>query len=520
MPSQAATRADFAFYETTAPSARRQPDFGHEGDQLSIDGADAKYPFSRPVSHPISLEVVQGLLRLYDACAVVGSAGLVVLAMNALGSPLPRAWLAIVASASLFFFLHMGVWGAYAPGWLNRQGRLVRHITWVWLSSAALIGGISLATEVVRVGRSGWLLLWVAAAAILLSTSRYLIGRAAKRWRTEGRLARNIAIVGTTTGTMHLLAHLDRCNAEDVRIDGVYLDVERDVPQYCMGYPIRGSVDDLIEHARRRRIDAVVLCPQPGTELRTRAVQERLRQIAVDIHIDCGGPGAEVAQSFTGVPDELCGMPVLTVERLPMRGWAALAKSIEDRVIAAIILTMIAPILAVIAVLIKLDSPGPVFFSQRRYGLNNAPIRIFKFRTLHAHANDNFAGKLVTRNDSRVTRLGGFLRRTSLDELPQFLNVLKGEMSIVGPRPHAAAAKAGGLLYDEAVAYYHARHRVKPGITGWAQINGWRGETSTVDQIKARVDHDLYYIDHWSVGFDLRIIAKTVLRGFTGNQAY
>jgi exopolysaccharide biosynthesis polyprenyl glycosylphosphotransferase len=197
-----------------------------------------------------------------------------------------------------------------------------------------------------------------------------------------------------------------------------------------------------------------------------------------------------------------------------------MAKGIEDRVIAALILVLISPLLAIIAVAIKLDSPGPVFFKQRRYGLNNEPINIFKFRSLRADAKDTFAGKLVTRNDPRVTRLGAFLRRTSLDELPQFLNVLRGEMSIVGPRPHAAAAKAGGLLYDEAVEYYHARHRVKPGITGWAQINGWRGETETVDQIQGRVDHDLYYIANWSVGFDLKIIAQTILRGFTGRQAY
>jgi exopolysaccharide biosynthesis polyprenyl glycosylphosphotransferase len=216
----------------------------------------------------------------------------------------------------------------------------------------------------------------------------------------------------------------------------------------------------------------------------------------------------------------LAGLPLVTVARLPLRGWAAVAKGIEDRLIAAAILVLIAPLLAVIAVLIKLDSPGPVLFSQNRYGWNNEPIRILKFRTLHHHANDKAAGTLVTRNDSRVTRLGGLLRRTSLDELPQFINVLRGEMSIVGPRPHAAAAKAGGLLYDEAVEYYHARHRVKPGITGWAQVNGWRGETRTVEQIKARVDHDLYYIDHWSLAFDLRIIVKTVLCGFVGRQAY
>jgi Undecaprenyl-phosphate glucose phosphotransferase len=285
-----------------------------------------------------------------------------------------------------------------------------------------------------------------------------------------------------------------------------------------MGHPIRGSVDELVESARRRRVDAVVLCPQAGAERRYQIIHDQLRQIAVDIHVY--SEEGQVREAFEGTPDEMCGIALLTVERLPLRDWAAIAKGVEDRVIAALILLMISPLLMVIAVAIKMDSPGPVFFKQRRYGLNNEPINIFKFRSLRADAKDTSAGKLVTRNDPRVTRLGAFLRRTSLDELPQFLNVLRGEMSIVGPRPHAAAAKAGGLLYDEAVQYYHARHRVKPGITGWAQINGWRGETETVDQIQGRVDHDLFYIANWSVAFDLKIIAQTILRGFTGRQAY
>ena len=152
-----------------------------------------------------------------------------------------------------------------------------------------------------------------------------------------------------------------------------------------------------------------------------------------------------------------------------------------------------------IAMLIKLDSPGPVLFRQKRYGFNNQLIEVFKFRTMYTHMTDHNAEQLTRRNDPRITRLGAFLRRTSLDELPQFLNVLRGEMSIVGPRPHALSAKAGALLYQDAVKYYDARHRVKPGITGWAQVNGWRGETDTVEQIRKRVEHDLYYIEHWSI---------------------
>jgi len=181
---------------------------------------------------------------------------------------------------------------------------------------------------------------------------------------------------------------------------------------------------------------------------------------------------------------------------------------------------MISPLLLAIALLIKLDSPGPALFRQKRYGFNNRLIEVLKFRTMYADQSDANAEQLTRRNDPRVTRIGAFLRRTSLDELPQFINVVRGEMSIVGPRPHALSAKAGTLLYQEAIKYYDARHRMKPGITGWAQVNGWRGETDTVEQIKKRVEHDLYYIEHWSILLDLKIIARTILGGFTGHHAF
>jgi len=168
----------------------------------------------------------------------------------------------------------------------------------------------------------------------------------------------------------------------------------------------------------------------------------------------------------------------------------------------------------------RLDSPGPALFRQRRVGYRGREFTLFKFRSMYTHMTDHNAAQLTRRNDPRITRLGAFLRRTSLDELPQFINVVRGEMSIVGPRPHALSAKAGTLLYQEAVKYYDARHRVKPGITGWAQVNGWRGETDTVEQIRKRVEHDLYYIEHWSILLDLKIIVRTIVGGFTGTHAF
>jgi exopolysaccharide biosynthesis polyprenyl glycosylphosphotransferase len=185
-----------------------------------------------------------------------------------------------------------------------------------------------------------------------------------------------------------------------------------------------------------------------------------------------------------------------------------------------LLLLFLAPLFLVVALAIKLDSPGPVFFRQKRYGFNNHLIGVYKFRSMRHDMRDEKAEKLVTKNDPRVTRLGAFLRKTSIDELPQLINVLLGEMSIVGPRPHALSAKAADRLYEEVVAEYAARHRVKPGITGWAQVMGWRGETDTIEKIQKRVEHDLYYIENWSLGFDLKILVLTVFALLKADNAY
>ena len=190
------------------------------------------------------------------------------------------------------------------------------------------------------------------------------------------------------------------------------------------------------------------------------------------------------------------------------------------RILAAAITLLISPLLLLIALGIKLDSRGPVFFRQQRRGYNNEIIEVLKFRTMYVESTDHHGDQLTQRNDPRVTRFGGFLRRWSLDELPQFLNVLRGDMSIVGPRPHALQSKAGSVYYQDAVPLYDARHRVKPGITGLAQVRGWRGPTETVTQIRKRVEHDLYYIEHWSLWLDLKIIFLTAFKGLRSENAF
>jgi len=202
----------------------------------------------------------------------------------------------------------------------------------------------------------------------------------------------------------------------------------------------------------------------------------------------------------------------------PISDWNHEFKWLFDKLVALVALVLLSPVMLATAIAIKLDSKGPVFFRQKRQGFNNELIEVYKFRSMRVDMLDFDARKSVTKDDPRVTRVGRFIRKTSIDELPQFFNVLTGQLSVVGPRPHALQSKAENLLFYEAVEGYFARHKVKPGITGWAQIHGWRGETDTVDKIMQRVQHDLYYIEKWSILLDLYIVLMTPISLFTKSE--
>jgi exopolysaccharide biosynthesis polyprenyl glycosylphosphotransferase len=212
---------------------------------------------------------------------------------------------------------------------------------------------------------------------------------------------------------------------------------------------------------------------------------------------------------------------VLDVFDRPITDWDVVMKWLFDRLVGGLALVLAAPLMLLVAILIKLDSKGPVFFKQRRHGFNNELVEVYKFRSLYTHMTDQSVQKSVTKDDPRVTRIGRFIRRTSIDELPQLINVVfKGNLSLVGPRPHAVNQKIENRQFDEAVDGYFARHRVKPGITGWAQINGWRGELTSPEKIKKRVEHDLYYIENWSLLFDLSILLRTPIALLKSENAY
>ncbi|WP_328517717.1 exopolysaccharide biosynthesis polyprenyl glycosylphosphotransferase [Devosia algicola] len=271
----------------------------------------------------------------------------------------------------------------------------------------------------------------------------------------------------------------------------------------------------LVEFARRTTVDLVIVSMPLSAEKRVLAMLTQLWVLPVDIRLSAHMSTLKfTSKAYSYVGD----LAVLDMADRPISDWNLVFKWVFDKVVAITALILLSPIMIAAAIAIKLESPGPVFFRQNRHGFNNELIKIFKFRSMRTDMTDESASKLVTKDDPRVTRVGKFIRRTSIDELPQLFNVLKGELSIVGPRPHALQAKAANQLYYEAVEGYFARHRVKPGMTGWAQINGWRGETDTIDKIMQRVNHDLYYIEHWSILLDMYIVVMTPLSLVSKNE--
>ncbi|MBV8652548.1 MAG: undecaprenyl-phosphate glucose phosphotransferase [Alphaproteobacteria bacterium] len=359
-----------------------------------------------------------------------------------------------------------------------------------------------------------WIGVWFAAALAAMVLVRGALWLRARRWVAQGRLARNVAIVGGGDLGMRLIAALRRPDEENINIIGVFDD--RSGPRVA-GAPKIGTIDDLVTYSRYNRVDQIVVALPWAAEERITQILCKLRMLPVDIGLAPDLVGIRVSHAGFA---HLGGVPLLTVCKKPLADWHSVIKTIEDRTLAIGLLIFLLPLFGLVSLAIKLSSPGPVFFRQRRYGFNNHTIAVYKFRTMYDHLRDEKAERLATRGDPRITRVGAFLRKTSIDELPQLINVLKGEMSIIGPRPHALSAKAADRLYEHVVAEYAARHRVKPGITGWAQVKGWRGETDTVEKIQKRVEHDLYYIENWSFVFDMKILVLTFFALLKADNAY
>jgi Undecaprenyl-phosphate glucose phosphotransferase len=278
-----------------------------------------------------------------------------------------------------------------------------------------------------------------------------------------------------------------------------------------------GNVGALIEFVREHAVDEVIIALPWSAEARLAALIERVKVLPVDIRLSPYGFGYRIATPEIATSG---GLPLFTAVQRPLSPADAIVKIIEDSLVGVGLLLLFSPVMALVALAIRLDSPGPIFFRQPRHGWNNRIIDVYKFRTMYHAATDLTGGRQTTRDDERITRIGRFLRRTSLDEIPQVFNVLLGQMSVVGPRPHPIGMRTEEKLCHEIVAGYAQRHKMKPGITGWAQIHGWRGATDSSYHLRKRVEHDIYYVEHWSLWLDIKILVMTAFRGFRGPNAF
>jgi Undecaprenyl-phosphate glucose phosphotransferase len=385
-----------------------------------------------------------------------------------------------------------------------RKHNLVRHLGRVAL---ALVAGLIPAWALMATsGHADALALGTLATATLVLASLHATWwTMIARGRQQGRLTPNIVVVGATANAERLIASALRTG--EVNVLGVFDDRLDRAPANIGGVPVLGDTAALLDHRIMPYVDRVVIAVQSTAQARVRQLVDKLGVLPnpLNLFIDVGGPvedDAALARIAAGGENELSGST-----STPRYDWV---KRAQDLVVTCAGLLVAGPVMLLVAIAVKLDSPGPIFFRQRRHGFNNEEILVWKFRSMRHEAADATAARQVTADDDRVTKVGKFIRKTSLDELPQLFNVLRGEMSIVGPRPHAIGMKTGGVESAKLVAQYAHRHRMKPGLTGWAAIKGSRGPVDTPESVRVRVALDVEYIERQSLWLDLYVIVMTI----------
>ncbi len=461
--------------------------------------------------------VVQRLLKYIDAIALfIASIVISLLASLDLSATTPQVIGFLALELSMICVFTMRTFGLY-------ELRALTEASWSALKATAccfIAGGILYGltdTFLMPMGHE-WMYLWMMALPSYFGLTRGLLYLWARPREAQGRFKERIAIVGGGKSAEEAIKLLETSDDLDVEIIGLFDDRD-DVrsPVSVRKHHKIGRIEELAQFARGNRVDLIIVAIPLSAETRLLTILKQLWQLPVDIRIAGHTSSLKLSpRAYTYIGQ----LPLLSVFDRPLKGWRLFQKEVLDRTIALLAIIALAPVMAAVALAVKYESKGPVIFRQKRYGFNNELIEVFKFRSMYTDMCDANATRLVTKGDPRVTRVGRFIRKTSLDELPQLFNVLFGQLSLVGPRPHPTQAKAADALYETVVDGYFARHKVKPGITGWAQINGWRGETDTRVKLEQRVKHDLEYIDRWSLGFDLYIIAKTPFALLKTDNAY
>ena len=476
----------------------------------SDKAADPRVSYPKQIDQAWVIAVVAAL----DAFIVIAS-GLVMQALQSQSVWYPLLLCLTMSGLVLFALQH--AW-AYT---VNGLGNLVRQSTRLVLGVGAAFGIFVAAIYIFNLDAyipRQFVLSWAGASVALMATSRFITALMIRRWTAEGRLIRRAVVVGGGRPAEELIKQLRRSTLANIKVCGVFDDRAKDrSTEPTDRYRVLGTFAEMQDFCRSEEIDLIIVTLPTSAEDRILQLMRQLWVLPIDVRVSAHQSKLRLRpRAYTYIGD----IPFLAVFDKPLSDWGWVVKEVEDRVIALIALILLSPVMLVVACAVKHNSKGPILFKQKRHGFNNQLIDVYKFRSMYTDMCDADAVKQVTKDDPRVTSVGRFIRKSSLDELPQLFNVLKGELSLVGPRPHATACKAGERLYNDVVEGYYARHRMKPGITGLAQINGWRGETDTEEKLQRRVEYDIQYIDRWSVWMDLYILAMTPVSLLNTKNAY
>ena len=459
-------------------------------------------------------QILSMVLRAFDITAIVVS-GLIAHFYRFGHWHLSREYelallIASILTTFVFPFFHIYL-SVRAQSFWKHISQLVQAVFAVFLFLAGIAFLTKTGTDFSRI----WFVMWAVCSFLLFILFRCSLLIVLRVMRSHGLNERRIIIIGAGELAVRLLETVQQSIWTGFRVTTIFDDTAqaisslRGVPVFPMPENISTYLASIQESA-----DEIWIALPLHAEVRVKKILHNLRHDTITTRLILDVLGMNLLNhSITA----LAGFPTLTLNASPMVGVNRLTKAIEDRVLALLILVLISPLFLIIILGIKYSSKGPIFFKQLRHGWDGRIIKIYKFRTMKEHADANGEVKQATLFDERVTPFGRFLRKTSLDELPQFINILQGRMSIVGPRPHAVLHNE---FYKDSIKAYMQRHKVKPGITGWAQVNGWRGETETLNKMEKRVEYDLYYIENWSLIFDLKIIFLTFFRGLIHKNAY
>jgi putative colanic acid biosynthesis UDP-glucose lipid carrier transferase len=420
----------------------------------------------------------------------------------------------LVLIGVLFFYSYigesLGLYRSWRLGRFSTMCRLVLvTVTFAFLLMTLVLFLFKYSEVYSRVAMAGWYIL----SLIVLLSWRYCVREIKRVRRAKGFNVEKVAIVGLTEMGKHLYDEIIKHDELGFECIGFYDDREPSRLEDFDSSLIIGTINDAVELARLGQVQKLYLCLPMIAEQRIANIIESLGDSTVDVLLTPDFLLKNLMNARIGSVGEV---DTISVFESPVNGMKHFYKRTFDILFSFTAILALSPVLLIIAVAIKLNSPGAVIFKQDRYGLDGRKIKVWKFRSMSVTENSDVITQ-ATKGDVRITRVGAFLRKTSLDELPQFLNVLFGDMSVVGPRPHAVAHNEE---YRKLVTYYMLRHKVLPGITGWAQVNGWRGETDTLDKMEKRVDFDLAYIRNWTLWWDVKIVFMTLFKGFVGKNVY